>query len=323
MELRHIHVAIALAEELHFGRAAQRLRIAQSAVSQSIKALEHELGASLFMRTKRSVRLTAAGRSFVDGARRALVDLAETRAAVQGIAAGEAGRLVVQYVPLAALTELPALVARFRDRTPAVELVIEAASSAEQLEAIRAGRCDIGFVPLAATRRELDPLAFEVISRDPLIAMMSSDHRLASRRWVRLEDLRGEAFVFLGQTGEPQLNLLFRNRCLEAGFDPDIRMEVASSDALFGFVAAGLGVSYVPEVIAKLRYPGVCTVPVRPVSYGGIAAVWHPAQISGAGRRFLDLLASAPSRRSPAARTPVTSSGVARRARRAAPRRAA
>jgi DNA-binding transcriptional LysR family regulator len=297
VELRHIRATLALAEELHFGRTAQRLRVAQSAVSQLIKQLEQELGVVLFARTRRSVRLTSAGRNFVDGARRTMTELAETTASTQGIASGETGRLVIQYVPLAALTELPALVASFRRQAAAVEVIVEGASSAEQLEAVRTGRCDLAFVPLAATRRALDPLVFRVMTRDPLVVLVPTRHRFASRRSIRIEDLKGETLVFLSQAGEPQLNAMFRRRCLDAGFDPDIRMEVSSVDALLGFVAAGIGISYVPDLIAKVRYRGVTIVPVRPTMHGGIAAVWHPGLVSGSGRRFLELVPAAGTQR--------------------------
>ena len=292
MELRHIRAALALAEDLHFGRAAQRLRVAQSAVSQQIKALEHELGAVLFMRTKRSVRLTSAGRSFVDGARRALMELAETTATVKGITSGETGRLAIQYMPLAALTELPKLVTEFRRRSPAVELLVEPASSADQLEALRTGRCDIGFAPSAMRGRSLDPLVSRVMTLSPLVALVPVRHRFAARRWIRFEDLRGEPLVFLSQAGEPQVNLAFRRRCLDAGFEPDIRMDVNSVDALLGFVAAGVGISFVPDLIGQIGYDGVRTVSVRPIVHGGVAAIWHPGLISGAGRKFLELVPS-------------------------------
>lgn len=287
MELRHLRASIALAEELHFGRAAQRLRIAQSAMSQLIKVLEDELGVVLFARTKRMVRLTAAGQRFVDGARRTLAGLAEMTAGVHGLAAGDSGRLVVNYVSPAALTELPMYIERFRQAAPFVEIVVEPASTVEQLDGVRQGRCDVGLVPIAGVKRQLEPLAFRVITRDPFVVLTSSKHRLASRTWMRFEDLRGERIVLFAQRGEPQVGAAFRKRCLDAGFDPDIVMEVTSADALLAFVGAGAGIAFVPDLFENLRHNHVRAIPVRPIQYGGIAAVWHPQLISPAGRRLL------------------------------------
>jgi DNA-binding transcriptional LysR family regulator len=290
MEIRHLQAAIALSEELHFGRSAKRLRIAQSALSQSIKALETELEVVLFARTKRVVRLTPAGLQFVEGARRVLSELAQTRAGLEGVASGSSGRLAIQLVPMASLTELPAAIMRFRRTHTEVALSVEPATTTDQLEALRAGRCDLGFVPQAATRRPLEPLVSRAMTRNSLVALVPVRHRLAGRRWIRLEELAPEPIAFLAQAGEPQLNLLFRRRCLDAGFDPNIVMEIEHTDALLAFVAAGFAVSIVPDLIEALRFRGVTTVPLRPAVHGGIAVVWHPGLISAAGRQLLELL---------------------------------
>jgi DNA-binding transcriptional LysR family regulator len=195
-------------------------------------------------------------------------------------------------MPLVALTDLPKLVTEFRRRSPAVELLVEPASSADQIEALRTGRCDIGFAPSAMRHPAHEPLVSRVMTRSPLVALVPMRHRFATRSWIRFEDLRGEPLVFLSQAGEPQVNLMFRRRCLEAGFDPDIRMDVNSIDALLGFVAAGAGISFVPDLIGQIRYRGVRMVPVRPIVHGGVAAIWHPGLISGAGRKFLELVPS-------------------------------
>jgi DNA-binding transcriptional LysR family regulator len=287
MELRHIHAAIALSEELHFGRVAKRLRIAQSAVSQLIKALESELDVVLFARTKRTVRITPAGQQFVDGARRVMNELAQTKAALSAVASGESGRLAIRFVPMAGLTDLPHAITRFQRAHPALTLSVEPASTADQLEALRTGRCDIGFVPLAATRRSLEPLAFRTVTRNPLVVLVSTRHRFAGRRSLRFDDLAPEPMVFLGQAGEPQLNALFRRRCLDAGFEPNIVMEVEHTDVLLGFVAAGFAISVVPDLVEGLRLRGVTTVPLTPALHGGIVAVWHPALLSAAGGTFL------------------------------------
>lgn len=290
MELRHLRVVIALAEELHFGRTATRLRIAQSAVSTLVKELEAELGALLFARTRRSVRLTAEGAAFVDGARRVLSELAQTTAGVHAAASGDAGRLALRFVAMASLAGVPALIERFRRSHPTVAITAEPATSADQLAALREGRCDVAFVPLAATRHRLDGLAHRVIARSPLVALLPAQHRLAERHWLRLAELAPERFAFLSELGEPRLARAFRQRCGEAGFDPDIVLEVEHTDVLVTFVAAGYAIAVVPAVIATLGTPGVVTVPLRPTHHGGIAAVWNPAALSPAGRKLVAAL---------------------------------
>lgn len=295
MELRHLRVAIALAEELHFGRTGARLRIAQSAVSTLVKELEAELGAALFARTRRSVRVTAEGAAFVDGARRVVSELAQAAASVHAAASGDAGRVVIRFVAMASLAGVPALIERFRRAHPAVALTAEPAPSSEQLAALREGRCDVAFVPIAATKHRLDDLAHQVIARSPLVALLPRRHPLAERRWIRLAELATERFAFLGELGEPRLARAFRQRCAEAGFDPDLVLEVDHTDVLLAFVAAGYAIAVAPALVTALGTPGVVAVPLRPAHHGGIAAVWKPAAISPAGRAFVASLASSPS----------------------------
>lgn len=287
MELRHLRVAIVLAEELHFSRTGTRLRIAQSAVSTLVKELEAELGASLFSRTRRSVRLTAEGAAFVDGARRVLSELAQATATVHTTASGDAGRLAIRFVAMASLAGVPSLIERFRRAHPTVAISAEPATSGEQLAALREGRCDVAFVPIAATKHRTDGLAHHVIVRSPLVALVSEHHPLAGRRWLRLAELARERFAFLSEAGEPRLARAFRQRCAEAGFDPEIVLEVDHTDVLVAFIAAGYAVAVVPAVVCALGMPGVIGIPLRPAHHGGIAAVWNPALLSPAGRKLV------------------------------------
>lgn len=278
---------LVLADELHFGRSAARLRVAQSGVSQTIKALEAEVGVRLFARTRRSVGLTPAGQQFLEHARRAQEALEQGSAAARSAASGESGRLALRFILMSALTQLPAAVARFQRAHPQVSLDIAPASMVDQLHAIRAGLCDIGFF---ATKGDIAPLAAEVIDRAVLVAVLPAGHRLASRRSVALSDLAGEPFVFLKQSGEPEISAMFRRHCAQAGFEPRIAVEVEQTEALLAFVAAGFGVSCAPGVIRRLDYRGAITVPIRPAIRTAISAVWHPGQLSAVGRRFLAVL---------------------------------
>ncbi len=296
IDLKHLRVAIALAEELHFGRTGQRLRIAQSAVSTVIKALEDELGETLFERTRRSVRITPAGDAFVEGARRVLAELAQTSARVSAAASGDSGRLGVRFVALASLAGVPAMIEKFRRAHPRIALTAETSSSEDQLAALRDGRCDVAFVPLAATRHGTEGLARRIVMRSPLVALLPRHHRLASRRSIRLEELAAERFASLVELGESRTTRAFRQRCAAAGFDPDIVLEVDHGDTLRAFVAAGFAIAIVPDLVCSAGSAGLARVPLRPAHEGGIAALWNPAMVSPAGRRFVETLPQAPDR---------------------------
>ena len=287
MELRHIRTCLVLAEELHFGRTATRLRLAQSAISQTIKVLEEDVGARLFARTKRQVALTEAGRRFVERAKEVIRGVERATAEARQVAAGDSGRLMLRFTLMSALTRLPRVVARFQRQHPHVQLHIEPGGTVDQLEALRAGRCDLGFMSL---KKNLEPLATEVVEHSALVALLPSRHPLARRRAIKLEDLATEKMVFLKQASEPQVHGYFRRRCNEAGFEPNIVVEVEQVDVLLALVAAGVGVSCVPGFVRRLRFPGAVTVPLRPAVPAGISVVWDPTKLPPAGHRFLALL---------------------------------
>jgi len=287
MELRHIRTFLVLARELHFGRAAQKLRVAQSAVSQTLRALESELGVELLARSKRRVLLTAAGAEFIAYAERSLAQLEEGATSARRAAAGDTGELGVRFTLMSALTPLPRVVARFQREYPEVRVSLTPGGSIEQLEAIREGRCDVGFM---AFKRDLEPLATQVVARAPLVAVLSSRHPLARRKVVELVQLAKEPFIFLKRQSEPQIYEHFRSLCARAGFEPKVVMEVEHSEALLSFIAAGVGVSCVPNLVERLRVKGVSTVPLRPEIRGGISAVWNPQRLTPPAARFLEVL---------------------------------
>jgi DNA-binding transcriptional LysR family regulator len=301
VELRHVRTFLVLAEELHFGRSARRLHVAQSAVSQTLKALEAEVGAELLARTKRTVRLTDAGERFLDHARQGLRALEQATREARSAASGETGRLILRFVLMSSLTAMPRAVAAFQRAHPGVTLQVEPASTAEQLDAIRAGHCDVGFVA-GAGKYDLAPLATEVVEAASLVAVLPSRHRLASRKSVQLVDLAGDRFVFLKQASEPEIFGRFRQRCLAAGFDPDVAIEVEHTEALLGLVAAGLGVSCAPSLIERLHFRGVTTIPLRPTVRTDISAVWHAQHLSATGARFLAVLRAEIGKRAPSVR---------------------
>jgi DNA-binding transcriptional LysR family regulator len=289
MDLRQLRTAVVLAEELHFGRAAKRLHVVQSAVSQTIKGLEADVGAPLFTRTKRTVRLTEAGEALVARARKLLDDVREIPVHVRSVASGEAGQLRLRFVMASVLTDVPRTIARFKARYPGVSVRALPEGSRAQLEALRAGECDVGFMAMVNVQRDLD-LAHKVVATFPMVAVLPSKHPLAKRRTIQLRELAKEPLVFLAQLDEPEIHQRFRQHCIAAGFDPDFAMEVQHTDALLAFVAAGLAISCVPGFIDRLRHRGVVTVPLSPTIQAGIIARWDEERISATGRNFIAML---------------------------------
>jgi DNA-binding transcriptional LysR family regulator len=287
MELRHVRTFLALAEELHFGRAARKLRIAQSAVSQTLRSLESDLGVVLLERSKRQVSLTPAGHQYLRYARAALAQLEEGAAAALQADAGQVGELRLSFTLMSALTVLPRVVTRYQRAYPRVRLLVTPGGSTEQLDAIREGRCDVGFM---AFKRDVSPLESLVVARAALVAVLPSRHPLSKRDRVELNALAGEPFIFLRQQSEPQIYEYFRAQCARAGFEPRFVMEVEHIEALLAFVAAGFGVSCVPSLVDQIRFRGVTTVPLALDTRGGISAVWHPQRLSPTASHFLELL---------------------------------
>jgi DNA-binding transcriptional LysR family regulator len=291
MELRHVRVCLALAEELHFGRTAARLRVAQSAVSQTIKDLEEELGVALFQRSKRSVTITQAGEHYLASAREALQALERGVQASRAAAGGHAGRLRLRFTLMSGLTVLPRAIARFQRLYPKVEVTIAPGSSADLFAALESGDCHIGFVSL---KKDVTPLATEVVERDDLVLLIPTHYGLGRRRSVGFRDLAAEKFIFLKRTSEPQVHAYFRRRCLDAGFEPNIVMEIEQVDVLLAVVAAGMGIACVPGLVRRLGFKGVKTVPITPRIDSGISAVWDPRTLPATGQRFLALLREEP-----------------------------
>ena len=287
IETRHLRVFQVLAEELHFGRTAARLRIAQPAVSQTIKALESEVGAVLFARTRREVRLSRAGEAFLAHAREATTALERARTAARDADSGIAGRLAIRCVLSSSLTTFPQLVARFRRAHPAATIELSPASTLDQLAALRTGSCDLGIVP---RQRDFAPLALRVFSHDRLCVAVPSDHAFARRKSVALALLAERDLVFLRETSEPQTHRFFRARCREAGFDPRIVFQSDQIEMLLCAVAAGIGIACLSGAVGRLRFPGVSLVPLTPQITTTLCVLWNPARLSPLAARFLEMV---------------------------------
>jgi DNA-binding transcriptional LysR family regulator len=287
MEMRHVRVFLTLADELHFGRTAARLHVAQSAVSQTIKALEEDVGAALFQRTKRRVALTDAGRAFALHAQMAAHELERGSVAARRIGSGEAGRLTLRFTTMCALTMVPRAVARFRVTYPGIEIRIRPGGSGEQLEALASKATDLAFVSRAT---EVTPFASEPIETSPLVAFLPTRHPLAKKRSITLASLAKERWMFLTEKNEPGIRRALQRRLEAFGAVPDVVLEVDQLESILAFVAAGYGISLGPAFVSRLRLPGIAYVPLRPRVDAGIRVVWDPTTLSVAASRFLTIV---------------------------------
>ncbi|MFL6184489.1 MAG: LysR family transcriptional regulator, partial [Actinomycetes bacterium] len=250
MELRQLEHFVAAAEERHFTRAAQRLHIVQSGLSASIKALERELDAPLFVRSTRRVELTQAGHALLPEARRTLAAAqaaTDAVAAVQGLLRGTLAVGTMQILPPA--VDLLAVLGRFHAEHPGIELRLRQAGTGTLLEEVRNGTLDLALVaPVARPPREI---TMRHLASDPLLVACAPTHPLANRRQVALADLAGEQFVdFQPDWG---LRMLLDQTFTAAGLERSSALEVNDVPSLLELVAHGLGVALVPEVVT--RYP--------------------------------------------------------------------
>lgn len=251
LELRHLRYFVAVAEELSFSRAAERLGMAQPPLSQQIQRLEAMLGHPLFERRPR-VRLTTAGEELLVTARRVLAQVDQGVEAARRAARGELGTVTVGFAASMILSVLPEAVRAFRKGFPGVTLQLRELSSAAQIEALREGRIDVAFLrePAAADKA----LRFEPIARETFVAVLPPDHPLAARERIPLAALAGEPFVHFPRAVAPWLYDRILTLCHEAGFHPRVSQEAQEWLTIVGLVEAGVGVSLVPESFRKLQW---------------------------------------------------------------------
>jgi DNA-binding transcriptional LysR family regulator len=265
MELRHLRYFCAVAEELHFGRAAERLHIAQPPLSQQIRQLERELGVDLFVRSTRKVELTPAGAAYRKRAVAILDAVDDAAEQAQRIAEGVEGRLAIGCVGSATYSLLPQLVRALREALPSVDVSVRGEMLAPaQLSALLAGEIDLA---LLRPPVEQSGLSVETVRRDRLLVALPAGHQLAARDELHVGDLRDEEFV-AHAGGRSVMNSLVTAICADAGFVPRIRHQVEETSTLVTLVAAGIGVAIVPEPTAALDIAGVRYVPLAPATLG-------------------------------------------------------
>ncbi|ADG88515.1 LysR family transcriptional regulator [Thermobispora bispora] len=241
MEIRHLTAFVAVAEELHFGRAARRLQMAQPPLSQQIRQLERELGVQLFERNTRSVRLTSAGEAFLGPARKVLEDLDLAARAARAAGRGEYGRVTIGFAGASSHNTLPLLTRAVRAAHPGIELVLLGQTYANvALAKVAEGSLDLGFVRLPVTTPGIET---RVIGEEELVCALPADHPLAGCDRIDLADLAGEPFVSFPANAGSSLRDATVKACVNAGFHPRIVQEAPDSYTILALVAAGVGVT--------------------------------------------------------------------------------
>ena len=247
-----------VAEELHYGRAAERLHITQPALSRQIRDLERVLGVTLFDRTSRRVVLSHAGQAVLGQARRALAESDRAVRLSRLAAHGDWGELAIAALPAVAVALLPRIIRAYQDAHPAIGVTIGESFDDEQLTALAAGRIDAGFLRAAAAP---PGIRLETLLTEPVLAGLPAGHRLARHDRIALTELAGEPFVFFPRHRSVLAYDEFIASCRKAGFSPAIVQEASGISAL-GLVAAGLGVTVVAASYQALSLDGVRFVPV-------------------------------------------------------------
>ncbi|MFG4397384.1 LysR family transcriptional regulator [Pseudomonas aeruginosa] len=257
MELRHLRYFIAVAEELHFGRAAERLGISQPPLSQQIQALEEDIGARLFERTNRRVELTDAGRLFLDESRQVLAQVDKAVLLARRAHLGELGELKIGFTSSAPFTStIPSSIHAFRKAYPDVHLDLQEMSSRQVLKALLEESLQVGVIrPLALP----DAVHWVELFREPLVAVLRADHPLAagSEDGLAIAALAEEPFVFFPRSYGTGLYDQVIALTRQAGFSPRIAQEASEAMTIIGLVSAGLGVSILPASFRRTRVDDV------------------------------------------------------------------
>lgn len=288
MELRHLRYFVAVAEELHFRKAAEKLHIVQPALSKQISSLEAELGIRLLDRDRRHVTLTEAGRTFLDEAIAVLALADGAKARAQAVSEGTIGHLSMGFIQPALADIIPRSLRRFRAAYPDVHIRLSELTSRRALELIGSGD-----VHCAITRLPVEPrpgILYEPISTEDVVMALPADHPLAERESLSLGELADDDIILIDRRVEPQLHDYYVSLCNEAGFSPRVAQEVNSTWVSTGLIASGLGVGFVPSSAMLAPQKGVAFVPIEdsPARLS-MGIIWADGTQATVLRNFLEM----------------------------------
>ena len=260
MELRLLNYFATLAEELHFSRAAQRLSISQPPLSVAIKQLETEIGAQLFERTSKGVRLTPAGAHLLPRARQLLALSQQAVQETRDVGLGVRGHLRLGFVGSALYRGVPQALAAFQTLHPQVRVDMLELNSAEQLLGLQQARLDMGLVHSIALP---DGLQGQLLMEEAFVACLPQDHALAAQKSVDLATLQGERLILFSSEVSPVYHQRIYDMCMAYGFAPEIRHEVRHWLSVLSLVSLGQGVAIVPAALQRVGMPRICFKPLR------------------------------------------------------------
>ncbi|OYN96400.1 DNA-binding transcriptional LysR family regulator [Propionibacteriaceae bacterium ES.041] len=287
--LQHLRYFVAVAEERHFGRAAERLQMAQPPLSQQIRRLEREVGTPLFTRTTRRVDLTPAGAAYLERARAILAAVDEAAEEARRVAAGLVGHLVIGCVGSVTYSLLPALARRLASELPGIDVSFRGEMlAAEQIEAVRTGIVDLALLRPPVTD---GALAVTPLREDRLVVAIPQGHRLAGRDRIRMADLAEAEFIVHSADRKSAMYGVVQRLAAAAGFTPRIQHEVGETSTVITLVAGGLGVAVVPEPVTALALAGVVFRPLtRPAASVELVAAHRADRLEPHLQRTLELV---------------------------------
>jgi DNA-binding transcriptional LysR family regulator len=292
MELRHLRYFVAVAEELNFRRAAERLHLAQPPLSTQIKALEAELGAKLFERSTRSVRLTPSGRVFLDEARLVLMAAEQAEQSVRKAEHGLTGTLRIGLLAPTATHRLARMLRRYRQIFPGVQFSLYELTSTEQLQRLRADQLDVGLLRPPVGFPELDSTFLEESS---MVLAAPAGHRLAKLRRIEWRDFHNEPMVMIHPTLQHGYYDMFLSLCAKAGATPVVGQYANDVHSKLWLISAGFGVAPTTKTIAEVRRPGLTFRELPPgLSLVQTMVVWKRANASPILQNFLECISSTP-----------------------------
>lgn len=263
MNLRRLELFVAVAEELHFNRAAERLHMAQPPLSQQIRKLEEECKTQLFVRNSRNVQLTADGELLLNHARKILAQYGAMTTALRRARDGEIGRLRLGFVSSAAISALPPVVRELRSQWPGIDLELREETTDAQIDLIATGALDAG---IAREVRTIQGLSTTLLQNERLVAAVAADHPLAPRTSVGLGELKGERFIAFPRDRISRLFDHIAALLHAADVDFDLAQQAVQFPTILGLVAAHLGIAVVPESLRAFTIPGIAYLDIQDAS---------------------------------------------------------
>jgi DNA-binding transcriptional LysR family regulator len=293
LDIKQLRVFMAVASDLHFARAGERLGVTQSSISQQIKLLEERVGVKLLHRTTRNVKLTPAGEAFLAQVQDGLATLDAAPRIAALTARGAAGELRIGFITSAMVSTLPDAIHRFREKFPAVTLQLRHLNSKTQMDELMSQKLDLGFI---RTPIRESSLYTQVVVREGFVAVIHTKHELARKKDFRLADLAGQPLVQHNHHPEIPFQSRLLALCQQAGFRPNIAQETADTTGIVGLVASGVGIAILPVSVANFaRHPNVVFRPLKDLPrMAEIAAVCRQEETSARVKNFLRLLAETP-----------------------------